>query len=151
MGKTTTNYSFKKNALGHPVRDTFTAANLDLIDAAINSLRTGIHSFHMRFQEDRLTATKIYFPFAVTIDKIRTTVMAQLAATDVGTITGANSVGNSDDGVVTIAESAALNEEDSTEPSSNNEVAANSYYKLTSAKTTPGGMVLVTLEYTRTI
>lgn len=31
----TTNYSFKKQDLGHPERDIFTAANLDMIDAAI--------------------------------------------------------------------------------------------------------------------
>lgn len=31
----TTNYEFKKGDLGHPERDTFTAANLDMIDAAI--------------------------------------------------------------------------------------------------------------------
>ncbi len=49
----------------------------------------------------------------VTINKIRSIVTKELGGTDTGTITGANSVGASVDGVVTVAISAALNEEDS--------------------------------------
>lgn len=194
---TTTNYNFKKEIIGHSVRDYDIGANLDLIDAAIqaredsvdalealedgkiivgdgdgaaadvamsghvtidNTGATTINAAFLKhimtvkfyFESGRQTATKIYFTYPVTITKIRTIVMKQLAATDAGTITGANSTGDSADGVVTIAASAPLNEEDYAEPSTNNEVAADNYYKLTSAKTTPGGVVLVTLEYTRT-
>jgi len=151
--KLTSNYSFKKNALGHSERDTFVGANLDLIDAAIHgvAIMKGITTLEMSFETDRETATKIYFPFAVEITKIRSIVMKALTATSAGTITGANASGDSATGVVTIAAEAALNEEDSASPTTNVAVAANSYYKLTSAKANKGGIVLVTLEYERTV
>ena len=114
------------------------------------ALLKGINLFTMRFENNEQTATKIYFPFKVTINKIRSIVMLALGGSDAGTITGANSTGNSANGIVTVAASAPLNEEDSASPTSNNVVEADSYYKLTTAKTTAGGKVLVTLEYTRT-
>jgi len=148
----TDNYSFKKNALGHPVRDTFTAANLDLIDAALYAIATsnGIVTLDMSFEANELTATKVFFPFGVEITKIRSIVMKLIAATNDGTITGANKDGDSDDGVVTVAAESALNTEDEASPSSNVAVAIGEYYKLTTAKANAGGKVLVTLEYKRT-
>ena len=156
MGKTTTNYSLKKETLGHPIRDTFTAANLDLIDAAIKARQDSIESLKgvitldMSFEANLVSATKIYFPFTVEIEKIRSIVTKAVADTDNGTITGANSVGASTNGVVTVAASSAVNDEDTATPTTNVSVAAGSYYKLTTAKETKGGTVLVTLEYKRT-
>ena len=75
--------------------------------------------------------------------------MVAIAATDNGTITCGNSVGASAGGVVTATASDALNTEYGVSPTTNNTVAADSYYYLTSAKTTAGGKVLVTLEYTK--
>ena len=123
-----------------------------LIDAEIDIVETakGIITLQMSFETNEQTATKIYFSFAVTINKIRSIVMKALGATDTGTITGANATGASANGVVIVAISAPLNDEDSATPTTNNTVAAGSYYQLTSAKTTAGGKVLVTLEYTRT-
>lgn len=114
------------------------------------TLLKGSNTFSMSFETNEQTATKIYFPFKVTINKIRSIVMKALAATSAGTITGANLTGNSTNGVVTIAASAVLNEEDSASPTTNKVVAANSYYQLTTAKANAGGKVMVTLEYTRT-
>jgi hypothetical protein len=114
------------------------------------ALLKGIVTLDMSFEASEQTVTKIYFPMKVTIAKIRSIVMLEVAATDDGTITGANSVGNSNAGVVTVAASSALNAEDSATPDTNVVVAAGSYYQLTSAKSTAGGKVLVTLEYTRT-
>ena len=113
------------------------------------ALLKDLNTFAMSFETSEQTTTKIYFPMKVTINKIRSIVMKELGGTDTGTISGANSVGVSADGVVTVAISAALNEEDSASPSTNIEVAAGSYYQLTTAKTTAGGKVLITLEYTR--
>lgn len=160
----TTNYEFDKQKWGHQIKEddlNRIAANLDLIDSAIKARADeitalealtlkGIVTIPLSFETNEQTATKIYFPFKVTINKIRSIVMKALADTDAGTITGANSAGNSDNGVVTVALSAALDEEDSASPDSNNVVATDSYYKLTTAKATAGGKVLVTLEYTRT-
>lgn len=121
---------------------------LGLISAADGA--KGVITAHLSFETDEQTATRIYFPFKVTINKIRSIVMLAVAATNDGTITGANSTGASANGVVTVAASSALNTEDSASPTTNNVVLADGYYQLTSAKAAAGGKVLVTLEYTRT-
>ena len=152
----TLNYSFVTSTLGHPVRDTRVGDNLTLIDTAIKAredsietLAAGIVTVPLSFQTNELTSTKVYFPFAATITKIRSIVMLAIAGTDNGTITGNN--GSDSTGVVTVEASAALNVEDSADPVDNNTVAADSYYMLTTAKSTKGGKVLVTLEYTQSI
>lgn len=202
----TTNYDFKKNSLGHPERDTFTAANLDMIDTAMKviddkaigvlaladgkiivgdsegvagdvemsgdvtidnlgettigagkvgiaemaaALLKGIVTLDMSFEDGEVSETEVYFPFAVEIEKIRSIVMKVLGGTDAGTITGANSTGASANGEVEVAISAAVNDKDEATPTTNVAVAADSYYKLTTAKATKGGRVLVTLEYKR--
>ncbi|WP_091251746.1 hypothetical protein [Arthrobacter sp. ok909] len=101
------------------------------------------------FESGEQAAVKVYFPFPVRITKIRGIVTKAIAATDVGTITGANATGASTGGVITAAISDALNTEYSVTPTTNNTVAAGSYYKLTSAKTTAGGKVHVTIEFVR--
>jgi hypothetical protein len=131
------------------------AAELKLIETELGLISAadggkGIVTAHLSFETDEQTATRIYFPYKVTINKIRSIVMLAVAATNAGTITGANSTGASADGVVTVAAEAALNVEDSASPSSNNVVLADGYYQLTTAKAAAGGKVLVTLEYTRT-
>jgi len=125
-----------------------TIANTGAVTLA-TAQKKGIETVLMSFETGEQTATKIYFPFGVTIDKIRGTVMKAIAGTDNGTITGANATGDSSGGVITATASDALNTEYSATPTTNNTVAADSYYKLTSAKATAGGKVLVTLEYTR--
>jgi hypothetical protein len=104
----------------------------------------------LSFQTGEETVTKIYFPYKVTINKIRSIVMLVIAGTDDGSITGGNIGGASNLGVVTVAASSALDTEDDASPDSNNVVAEGGYYQLATAKATDGGKVLVTLEYTRT-
>jgi hypothetical protein len=128
----------------------FKASDIDTVEISDTSaVKQDIVTIPMSFETGEQTATKIYFPFAVTINKIRGIVMKAIAATDNGTITGANASGASTGGVITCTASDALNTEYSATPTTNNTVAAGSYYKLTSAKTTAGGKVLVTLEYSR--
>lgn len=202
----TTNYSFKKEALGHPERDTTIGDNLDLIDTTIKAvsdtvgdfgplasakvvvgdsegaaaavdmsgditigntgvtaigagkalianmeaaLIKGIVTVPLSFETNEQTATKIYFPFKVTVTKIRSIVVKLIGATADATVTGNNGTG---DAVVTIAADSALDIEDNAEPSAaNGVVEADAAYTLTSAKgATAAGKVLVTLEYTRT-
>lgn len=114
-----------------------------------NLNNTEIVTVPLSFETGEAGAAKIYFPYRVRITKIRTMVQKALADTDAGTVTGANSTGNSTGGVTTHAASAALADEQSATPTTNYYVARNSYYKLTSAKTTAGGKVLATLEYVR--
>jgi hypothetical protein len=105
----------------------------------------------MSFETGEQTTTRVYFPMKVTINKIRGIVMKALAATDAGTVKGGNSTGASTGGVLTMAASSALNyEPTAATPTTNNVVLADGYYYLTTAKSTAGGKVLVSLEYTVT-
>lgn len=111
-------------------------------------LNGGITAVLMSFETGEQTATKIYFPFAVKILKLRGIVMKAIAGTDNGTIQGANADGNSTGGLITATASDALNTEYATTGITTNfYVGTDSYYKLTSAKTTAGGRVLVTVEW----
>lgn len=112
-------------------------------------LNDGIRDVAVSFETGEQAAIKLYFPFAVEIKKIRAIATKAIAATDNGTITGANATGNSTGGVITFTASDAINTEKTASPTTNNKVGKDSFYKLTSAKTTAGGRALVTLEYTR--
>lgn len=150
--------------LAKPLADTMagTAASTGLTDSSgvltvaakiahlESALLKGVSTFTMSFESGEQTTTRIYFPMKVTINKIRGIVMKAIAGTDSGTITCGNSTGASTAGVVTAAASDALNTEYSVSPSTNNVVLADGYYYLTSAKSTAGGKVLVSLEWTRT-
>lgn len=104
----------------------------------------------LSFETGEQAATKLFFDYPVKITKIRGIVTKAIAASDNGTVTGANATGNSTAGVITATAADALAVEYAVSPTSNNTVAAGSYYKLTTAKSTAGGKVLVTLEFQRT-
>lgn len=104
----------------------------------------------MSFETSEQMTMKVYFPYKVTVNKIRGIVTLAVAGTDNGTITCGNATGASTDGVITATASDALATEYAVTPSDNNVVAADSYYYLTAAKSTAGGRVLVSLEVTRT-
>ena len=123
------------------------AAKIAHLEAALLKGRTTVP---MSFESGEQTTTKIYFPMKVTINKIRGIVMTAIAASNNGTITCGNSTGDSANGVITATASAALNTEYSVSPTTNNVVLADGYYRLTSAKSTAGGKVLVSLEWTVT-
>ena len=123
------------------------AAKIAHLETALLKGRTTVP---MSFETGEQTTTKIYFPMKVTVNKIRGIVMKAVAGTDNGTVTCGNSTGASASGVITATASAALNTEYAVSPTTNNVVLADGYYSLTSAKTTPGGKVLVTLEWTIT-
>ncbi len=123
------------------------AAKIAHLEVALLKGRTTVP---MSFETGEQTTTKIYFPMKVTINKIRGIVMTAIAASNNGTITCGNSAGDSANGVITATASAALNTEYSVSPTTNNVVLADGYYSLTSAKSTAGGKVLVSLEWTVT-
>ena len=85
----------------------------------------------------------------VTITKINSYVTKAIAGSNNATITGANADGASSGGVVTHTASDAIGTvgDGPKAPTTNVNVAAGSYYQLTSAKSTAGGKALVTLEY----
>ena len=61
----TTNYSFKKQDLGHPLRDTYIADNLDLIDTAIKARQNEIFAddIPLRLGSADAPATRITMEF----------------------------------------------------------------------------------------
>lgn len=65
------------------------------------TLAKGITTVPMSFETGEQAQVKIYFPYKVTINKIRGTVTKAVADTTNGTITGANTGGASANGVVT--------------------------------------------------
>lgn len=101
------------------------------------------------FETGELGASRVYFPFAVRITKILSGVTKAIAASNNGTITGANATGVSTGGVITHDASDPIGTRETATPTTNNTVAADSYYQLTTAKSTAGGKALVTLEYTK--
>lgn len=114
------------------------------------TLLKGVTTVPMSFETGEQAATKIYFPYKVTINKIRGIVTKAIADTTNGTVQGANTDGNSATGLLTAVALDALNTEYAVSPTTNNTVLADGFYKLTSAKADAGGKVLVTLEWTRT-
>lgn len=127
------------------------AAGTEITSFAGIGYPEGVTRLNMSFETGEQTTTRIYFPTKVTINKIRGIVMKALAGTDAGTVTCGNSTGASTGGVLTLAASSALNyEPTAATPSTNNVVLADGYYYLTTAKSTAGGKILVSLEYTCT-
>jgi hypothetical protein len=107
----------------------------------------GVVSVPVSFETGEQGAYRVHFPVAVTITSIVSRVQKALAATDSGTVTGANATGASTGGVATHAASAAIGNEQTATPTTNVNVDAGSYYQLTTAKSTAGGKAVVSLQY----
>ena len=107
----------------------------------------GIATALVSFETGEIGATLIYFPTAVQITGIKGIVTKAIAASNNGTVTGASADGASTGGVLTATASDALGTEYTATPTTNTTVAAGSYYQLTTAKSTAGGKVAVTLQY----
>jgi len=117
----------------------------------LDSIRnTGIEVFPASFETGEVGTVTLYFPFKATITKIRGTVRKALAATNAGTIQLKNHAGtNMTGGLLTFAASAAIGNEQSSVVTENNVINAGEKLQFVQAKTTVGGKVLVTVEYTR--
>lgn len=115
-------------------------------------LLKGIIDLEVSFESGEQTTHTLYFPFAVTINKIRAFVTKALAGTDDGTITAKNNAGTGmTGGVITLALSSAVATEGTASPTANNTIAVDEKLQLTVAKTTAGGRARVTVEYTRIV
>lgn len=120
------------------------------IDGFPQNLQKGIVDLEVSFEAGEQTTHTLYFPFKVTINKIRAFVTKALAATDDGTITAKNNAGTGmTNGAITLTASSAVATEGSASPSANNVIDIDEKLQLTVAKTTAGGHARVTVEYTR--
>ncbi len=109
-----------------------------------------VRDIPVSFEEGEVLKICLYFPYKVTINKIRAIATKAIAATDSATITCGNATGASTGGVITFAAEDAIATKKTVTPSTNNVVLADEHYYLTTAKTTPGGKAIVSIEYTRT-
>lgn len=111
-----------------------------------------VRDIPVSFEAGEQLSNRIYFPYKATIVRLRSIVTKALAATDNGTITAQNDASQAmASGVLTHLASAALGNEQTTVPTSNNIVEAGSSIRLVTAKTTVGGKALVSVEFQRTI
>lgn len=106
-------------------------------------------SVHLSFESDDQGAVKLYFQEKVTLKKMYGIVTSELAATDSGTVTAANSVGSMTGGVLTFAAGALIGNEQNATPTTNQTIAPGTALTLTPAKTTVGGKVNVCLQLMR--
>ncbi len=121
------------------------------IAALETSLKEAVRSIPVNFAAAGVGTFRLYFNNKVTINRVRSVVTGALAASDDGTVTLQNSAGAAmNNGVVTIAASAAVGDLDSCVPDSNNVVTADDYINVVVAKTTPNGTAWVDIEYTIT-
>lgn len=121
-------------------------------DAGIagGTLPEGNMTVLLSYETNEICAPKIYFPMKVTINKIYTCIAKVFEATNAATLQGANSVGDSANGLVILQNGDVLGTVAVVNPTTNNVVAADSFYQLKCAKVTAGGKVLVTINYTLT-
>ena len=125
------------------------AATIAKVEAALRDETIG--AFTMSFETGEYPVVlRIFTHHKLTVNKMRAHVYKVLGATDAATLTLANSAGAMANGAMTLPLSSAIDTAFSVSPTTNNEIAADSYIQITSAKTTAGGKVLVTLEVTRT-
>ncbi len=98
----------------------------------------------------------VYFPFACTVTNINIRVTSVVAGTDDGSLTIANNAGtvmtgsSLTAGVLTVAASAAFGTGYSSTLTTNNTFTAGQTMKITSSKTTSGGVVSADITFTRT-
>ena len=123
------------------------AAKIAHLEAA---LLKGTTVIPMSFETGEQMDLKVYFNHKVTVNKIRGIVTTVIAGADDGTITAANADGYMANGVITATAGDTLATEYEVSPTTNNVIAEDGYISLTSLKSTAGGKVLVTVEWTRT-
>ena len=112
-------------------------------------LRDILPGIRLSFQTGEQGAVKINFPFRVRIDHARSQVVRALAVANPGTVTMSNKDGDMANGVISHAASAALGNEVVVTPTTNRIINKDTDLTLTPAKSRVGGMVQVTIHYTR--
>ena len=100
------------------------------------------------FDAGEQAQNRIYVAGITRINRVRAVVTKAIAATDNGTITVQNAVGNTI-ATLTITASAALNTEfdSGVITNINRDITRDSHFRLSAVKPTAGGKVLVSVEY----
>jgi hypothetical protein len=143
--------NIRKNQGREPLRKAdvwgpFVAELQDVVDATVF-----IRDVTVSFETNEQGLLKVYMPFACTIVRVRLQVQKALAATDAGTVQLKDAAGtNMTGGLGSLAASSPIGTEATITPTALNTVAAGSFFSMTTAKTTAGGKVVATVEYTMT-
>lgn len=113
--------------------------------------RTEVMHLQVSFETGYLGDFKITMPFAGTVTSIYAYATKVIAGTDAGTIQMKNNGGTSTTGgLITYAASDARGTAYTATPTANNTFAAADILTFTTAKTTAGGVVQLSITYTRT-
>lgn len=112
--------------------------------------RTEVLNFTVSFETGEQCDNKIIMPYAGTVTSLYGIVVKAVAATDAGTVTPKNQAGTTmTDGVLTFPLSSALNTAITTTPTANNTFVAGDVLSFTTAKTTVGGRILLSITIER--
>lgn len=128
------------------------ALNTITMDNMAADLKIGFFQIEVSFAADGTGGIPIYLPFggSVTLVNVAAVVVGTVAGTDAGSITFTNSVGGIMGGSIAIPASSALGYTPAVcTLSGTNILVAGSFLTVTTAKTTAGGKVLLTINYTR--
>ena len=141
-------------ALGGTGQDTSASTGFATVSAGTWSVGSisDVITLDVSFETGELGDFKISIPYACTVTEIYTYAYKAIAATDNGTIVPKNNGGTTmTAGTITFTASDARGTAYTSSPSANNTFSAGELLTLTTAKTTAGGKVLVSIKVTRTL
>lgn len=141
-------------ALGGTGQDTSASTGFATVSAGTWSVGSisDVITLDVSFETGELGDFKISIPYACTVTEIYAYAYKAIAATDNGTIVPKNNGGTTmTAGTITFTASDARGTAYTASPSANNTFSAGELLTLTTAKTTAGGKVLVSIKVTRTL
>ena len=126
------------------------ASNAVTVAKLATELQYEVVTIPVSFETGEQCANKVKMPYAGTVSEIYGIVTKAIAATDAGTVTAKNNGGTTmTEGVITAAASAALDTAYTVTPTANNTFVAGDILSFTTAKTTVGGKMLLSIKITR--
>jgi hypothetical protein len=141
-------------ALGGTGQDLSAATGFVTVSAGTVSAGaiSDVITLDVSFETGELGDFKVSIPYACTVTEIYAYAYKAIAATDNGTIVPKNNGGTTmTAGTITFTASDARGTAYTSSPSANNTFSAGDLLTLTTAKTTAGGKVLVSIKVTRTL
>lgn len=120
------------------------------VNKVSSALKSEVVVLNVAFETGELGDYKIKMPYPGTVSEIYARVTKAIAGTDDATITPKNNGGTTmTDGVITFTASDAFGTAETSTPSANNTFVAGDLLTFTTAKTTAGGRVQISLKITR--
>ena len=112
-------------------------------------LNRGMFYIPVSYETNEIASIDLYAPFGIKILRVRGRTTKVIAATDNATTTVKNSAGTTMATITFPASTAIDQDATAQEVNSDNQIAKDSKFTLTQAKTTAGGKAIITIEYQR--